>query len=368
VGAVPLTAELSNPSSRIRRWFDTRLPHIDALQPGWTAALAGTRTLYPRHDGVIDWSGIGTAFGYRLGYALSWFPPYHALRALTVLTWDDTARHRVARMFQAHQDLPADCSADLRPLPDGRALLLPDPAYLETLPAPQPGASDALVKFFTRLSIARHLWQLSSPCPPDVEEPMARICYALALLEAVYRRGLATAANWLPATCYDLTDAYLRSLAPNYAINDLVQLAHALTSKGLPQFPVAPTIVSPEFVADWADADLLIGDLLIDCKTTIRPRQLHPEWIYQLLGYTLLDTADYYHIRKIGIYLPRQTRLVTWTLDHLTAALSDGPAPALPDLRAEFAQQATATLQRQDPQNWASRWITKKPPTPHQPE
>lgn len=358
---MPLTAELNDPCSRIRRWFDTRLPDVDALQPGWTAALAGARTIYPRHDGVIDWSGIGTAFGYRLGYALAAFPPYHALRVLPVLTWDDAARHRVARMFQAHRDLPADCCADLRPLPDGRALLLPNPSYLATLPPPQLGASDALVRFFARLSAARRVWQLGSPCPPDVEEPMARVCYALALLEAVYRRGLDTAASWLPATAYDLTDAYLRSLAPDYVVNDLVQLANALTSKGLPQFPVAPAIVAPEFVADWADADLLVGDLLIDCKTTVRPRQLHPEWIYQLLGYTLLDSADYYGIRKVGIYLSRQARLISWPVDELTAVLCDGSAPALPDLRAEFAEQIAVTLQQQDPDHWAGRWVTKSP-------
>jgi hypothetical protein len=365
---VPLTAELNDPASPIRSWFDTRFPHIDALQPGWTRALAGTRTIYPRHDGTIDWSGIGTAFGYRLGYALAWFPPYHALRALPVLTWDDHARHRVARIFQAHHDLPADCSADLRPLPDGRALLLPDPSYLETLPSPPPDASDALAGFFTRLAAARHIWPLHAPCPLGIEQATARVCYALALLEAVYRGSLGTAAGWLPATAYDLTDAYLRSLAPDYVVNDLVKLADALTRRGLAQFPAAPAIASPEFVAGWADADILVGDLLIDCKTTVKPRQLHPEWVYQLLSYTLLDTADYYRIRKVGIYLSRQARLVTWTLDDLTAALTDSSAPALPELRAEFAQHVAATLESQDPDHWAGRWLTKQPPTPTQAE
>lgn len=342
VGAVPLTAELSDPASPIRGWLETRFPHVDGLQPGWTRALAGTRTIHPRYDGAVDWAGIGAAFGYRLGYALAWFPPYHALRALPVLTWDDLARHRVAGMFPAHRDLPADCSADLRPLPDGRALLLPDPPYLQTLPAAPPGASDALVGFFTRLAVAGHLWPLHTPCPPGIERPTARVCYALALLEAVYRRGLDAAAGWLPETAYDLTDAYLRALAPDYAVNDLVGLADALTSTGLRQFPAGPAIVAPEFVAGWADADVLVGDLLVDCKTTVNPRELHPEWVYQLLGYTLLDTADCYRIRKVGVYLSRQARLVSWTVDGLTAALTGGPAPVLSGLRAEFADHVAA--------------------------
>jgi hypothetical protein len=192
---------------------------------------------------------------------------------------------------------------------------------------------------------------------------MARICYALALLEAVYRQGLDTAASWLPETAYDLTDAYLCSLAPDYVVNDLVQLAHALTSTGLTQFPAVPAIVSPEFVADWADADILVGDLLIDCKTTVKPHHLQAEWVYQLLGYTFLDTADYYRIRKVGIYLSRQARLISWTVNKLTATLSSGSASTLPDLRTEFAEHAAATLERQDPHAWAGRWLTKRPPT-----
>ncbi|MGH8886969.1 MAG: hypothetical protein ACRDYX_17730 [Egibacteraceae bacterium] len=45
---MPLAAELSDPASPIRGWLDTRLAHVDALQPGWTRALAGTRTVHPR--------------------------------------------------------------------------------------------------------------------------------------------------------------------------------------------------------------------------------------------------------------------------------------------------------------------------------
>ncbi|MGH8886968.1 MAG: hypothetical protein ACRDYX_17725 [Egibacteraceae bacterium] len=253
-----------------------------------------------------------------------------------MLTWDDHARHRAARMFQTHRACPPTAPPTCAHSPDGRALLLPDPPYLDTLPVTPPGASDALVGFFTRLAAARRTWPLHQPCPPDVEQPMARVCCALALLEAVYHRGLDTAAGWLPATAYDLTDAHLRALAPGYAVNGLVRLADALTSTGLRQFPAAPAIVSPELVAGWADADVLVGGLLVDCTTTVKPRKLHPEWAYQLLGCALLDTADCYRIRKVGVYLARQARLVTWTLAH------------------------------EDPGRWAGRWVAKKPPGPAQ--
>lgn len=37
---MPLTAELSDASSPVARWMTARFPDVDALQPGWAAALA----------------------------------------------------------------------------------------------------------------------------------------------------------------------------------------------------------------------------------------------------------------------------------------------------------------------------------------
>jgi hypothetical protein len=54
----------------------------------------------------------------------------------------------------------------------------------------------------------------------------------------------------------------------------------------------------------------------------------------QLLGYVLLDIDDAHGIRRVGIMLPRQTRLQIWSVDEL---LGDDAEDALPVLRQEFA-------------------------------
>ena len=131
---MPLTHELADPDSDIHHWMQRTLPRTDALQPTWTDALAGAHTVRPRHDGPIDWAGIGRAFGYRFGFDLASTPPYHALFSLPILTGDDQARHHIAAAFTTHRDFPAGFCADLRPLPDGSALQLPIPGCIADLP------------------------------------------------------------------------------------------------------------------------------------------------------------------------------------------------------------------------------------------
>jgi hypothetical protein len=47
-------------------------------------------------------------------------------------------------------------------------------------------------------------------------------------------------------------------------------------------------------VIGWAEGDLLAGDTLLDCKTTIHPTPLPRECIYQLIAYALLNSTDFY--------------------------------------------------------------------------
>lgn len=83
-----------------------------------------------------------------------------------------------------------------------------------------------------------------------------------------------------------------------------------------------------------ADADWLIGDTLIDCKvygalTVSRLR----DFLRQLLGYVMLDLNDVLKIRHVGIWLPRQGRMQTWSLSYL---LDGDPEKLLPKLRDGF--------------------------------
>lgn len=84
-----------------------------------------------------------------------------------------------------------------------------------------------------------------------------------------------------------------------------------------------------------ADADWVVGDMLVDLKTR---EQITSPWIrdtlFQLLGYVLLDLDDSLGIRRVGILLPRQPYFAVWTLDDL---LDEDASKALPSLRADFA-------------------------------
>ena len=163
-----------------------------------------------------------------------------------------------------HRDFPAGFCADLRLLSDGSALQLPVPSWIAELTPAPPGASTGLVDFLTTMAGGVHLYQLHHPGSPRGEQRFARSCYALGLLEGVYRSGFAQARRWLPPSPYQLTADYLRALAPEYAADDLARLADAFTRAGLRELPRGPAIVAPEFIAGWADGNVLMVDLLID--------------------------------------------------------------------------------------------------------
>lgn len=95
-----------------------------------------------------------------------------------------------------------------------------------------------------------------------------------------------------------------------------------------------PTFMGSHAVGG-ADADLVIGDLVIEIKTR---EQITNPWIrdtlFQLLGYALLDIDDAHGIRRVGILLPRQPHVAIWTLDNL---LGGDAERVLPQLRHEFA-------------------------------
>jgi hypothetical protein len=97
-------------------------------------------------------------------------------------------------------------------------------------------------------------------------------------------------------------------------------------------------------VVGGADADWVIGDMLVDLKTR---EQITNPWIretlFQLLGYALLDLDDSLGIRRVGILLPRQPFLAVWSLDDL---LNEDASEALSRLRADFAVLLSEILDR----------------------
>lgn len=86
-----------------------------------------------------------------------------------------------------------------------------------------------------------------------------------------------------------------------------------------------------------ADADFILGDVLIDIKTSIKPA-INANYLWQLLGYVLLDYSDCYHIDSIGLYMSRQGSLFQWSLEEAVAILSPGKPKSIAEMRKQFRQ------------------------------
>ncbi|WP_426939756.1 hypothetical protein [Pseudarthrobacter sp. S6] len=100
-------------------------------------------------------------------------------------------------------------------------------------------------------------------------------------------------------------------------------------------FASNPGFAGSELVGG-ADADWIIGDTLIDCKVYNRLSVSELRgFLLQLLGYVMLDLDDRFGIRQVGIWLPRQGLMPTWSLTRL---LSGDPEMLLPSLREGFVR------------------------------
>jgi hypothetical protein len=64
-----------------------------------------------------------------------------------------------------------------------------------------------------------------------------------------------------------------------------------------------------------ADADFILGGLLLDCKSTVTPYKPGTAEIYQLAGYLLLDYDDQYGIRRVGAGRRRDSARSSWGND-----------------------------------------------------
>jgi hypothetical protein len=95
--------------------------------------------------------------------------------------------------------------------------------------------------------------------------------------------------------------------------------------------------VGIKLVDRYATADLLIGSTMIDIKCSIDPAPKFGEWLRQVVAYALLVQDRPAH--RVGIYLVRQARLITWELEELL------PGVNLEDANREF----TAIASKQAP-------------------
>lgn len=185
------------------------------------------------------------------------------------------------------------------------------------------------------------------------DEWRARMSYALALLVELYRAARIDGSR-LIQLAPDSRASDLLALANAEEVADLIAMRDLAVEQLLPKLPSGPAATGPTFEgsADLnADADLIVGGVLVDFKATqgrarpdgSRAAGLTRGDIDQLLGYVLLDYSDTFALHSVAIYAVRYGHYAAWPLDDLCADLAGRPVD-LAAMRQEFAQVVRVEL------------------------
>lgn len=315
-GTMSLTSELKDLTSPVAQFFRENFPHVDAVRRAWRleeafeAEVAGRgdreMTLRPK---VADPSArppyhtIGTALDYRLRYYFR------------VTPWGRLVASQGAA-------LASEVSA-------GKWAVALVPAFEKSLTA-----------------TLRDVRPVRRQLRRSQEARLCRHCYVLALFEEIGRAGPSIRSPLYTlrpgATLLDLL-----ALATPAWVDDLRRLSWAFYKK-FRLLRSKCVELNPRFEGSMdvggADADLIIDGCLIDIKATVRPERLDRNWLYELLGYVLLDYRDKYRIDSVGIYFARQVRLVEWRLDRLVPMIARNPRVSLSRLRRSFRKALRAPV------------------------
>lgn len=332
-----LTGQLH--TGQLGRWCDAHLPGTGELVETVMTAAAGTPPVRP--DGPVNgqhWASIGGAFGQRLAFLVEPAAPvYPLLGALGAGILTPTTAHAAAARFPGPGLPPVDTS---------------QLAGVDVEPDVDQAAADFLRRLAAYLDQHAPAGRIAAA---GVEAGLARCCWVLAGWETAYRTGRPTPTDdELYHGINPVTVEAMRASASDRVVAELVALADRLDHAGLdplrqlagdPPARQPLGLAAPSFVDGWADGDLLVGDCLVDVKTVISLREPARivRWLWQLLGYAWLDQADRYRIRRVGLYLARHGRLVTWPLDTYAATLAGDPAAVEP-LRGEFLALVDETI------------------------
>ncbi len=236
---------------------------------------------------------------------------------------------------------------------DGRLQKCKDPDPLVVFratrnPASQKLSVEVIESFFSNLdNFLAEVTPANKLLKRTDEEHLARYCYVLALFEDVTRSGRADGSPLFwhgPKTSVP----ELLSTADVQWVDDICQMSWLFHEKHKELLPDT-AILNPKFEGSrdigGADADIILGSCLIDIKATVNPR-ITRDWLYQLLGYVLLDYSDQHRLDGVGVYLARQGVLLKWPLHWLMSHLVGRPSPPLEELRGSFKSVAQS-LRRQ---------------------
>ncbi|MFD6071636.1 hypothetical protein [Amycolatopsis lurida] len=343
-----LTSELASPRSPLAVWCERTFAGTASVVEQIATAVREVRPIRP--SGQVParwWAEVGGAFGHRVADLVQPAPPYYALLGLIQVKWASPAwAHEQAARYPSHRGLTGEHRARALHLRPAAASWLdlggPVEPHLPGNPAAEAAWADFLER--GRIYLARHA-PTGTLGSPGAEAGLARLCWLLTVCEDVYRSGFI---DDRLARLFDAgrpTVDQLRGLVEQRQVDELVALARLLHDRGtlwelrkLAGNPAPGTplgIAGPTIVPHWADADLLLGAIdpdhgidtqgttLLDVKTVVSVRDTSKvgRWLWQILLYAWLDTADLYRIRRVGLLLGRHGQLVTWPVDELAEHL-----------------------------------------------
>jgi hypothetical protein len=184
--------------------------------------------------------------------------------------------------------------------------------------------------------------QFTGPARGTGTEPdlLYRACWGLALLTEVYRRGPEIAALGPLGRLPRKSAGSLLEAAPDAGLEQLAALRGVMESALLPAvrsrrglWAIGPVFAGSQIMR--GDADLIAGGLLTELKTTTKKPSLAVTDLWQVVGYVLMDYVDEFGITDVALFSARYGYLAQWNLGTLLPQLAGRPVTVAP-LRAEF--------------------------------
>lgn len=369
-----LSDHLKNKNSPVRQFLETNFSNHRAFLSVARRRMRQSETLLPDNDIGYSYPTIGTAIDYRLRYyfgitAIEDFVAYETARFLTERQEIDPRNHEIGYHLTSNEKYgqnviifdrktgkqlydywctgrPEGAGDTFTGWPAADALDYDYMEFWNSVPEFLSSGFDdgyplkkEYKEFFESLdALVVEICPVGRELNKEQEENLNRYCFVLALLEQIFRAGPRISSPLLTRNFKNVDE--LLDLSSSNCITDMCSLSWKFY-ENFNQFLSYPHILNPNFegspAVGGADADLIVDGTLIDIKTT-KKREIDRDWLWQLMGYALLDYSDSRKIRGIGLYLTRQGLYFRWSMKEVLAFLYKGKPKNLEQLRGEFKE------------------------------
>ena len=359
-----LTSSLADTNSEIYKFFKGRLPNTRRLVTECNKQIKNVETIKPSEPtSPWEYGVLGRAIDYRIRYffantncedlvaydGAALLTPGSRIRRIDP-EHDSTTNPLQAPEEPSYETTGADLQytsleSGLTPWEEIQNRNWPELKWLilETKEGQAPNdliSAQAITGFFRNL---KEFLETTTPWAHHFSESdekiLARYCVILSLFEECFRTG-ATHDSIL-TTRQPSSPEELLNIAQQHWIDDLSEMSKKFRDF-LNMKPYQTAILNPTFAGSGyvggADGNLILDSQMIDIKASIHPN-IQGSWLYQTLGYTLLDYPNEYKINSIGIYMARQGLLLEWNADDLVKKLSGKTDLTLESLRKDFQQE-----------------------------